>query len=269
MRTRTLAIPAMVLVLAALSGCGSKSHNGSAGISAVNASAETVLPSGGTTSPITASGAPTSVTATTPTTATPTPTTGGTPKPTKVTYPKNQRAYATAALAAYVAGNQSLLRDFALPATLSNFANLGHPNTHWHFYRCDSDGGNYACLFDNDNGDRLSIGVNPTYFGKPQAVNNVFIDRTQFGTSADSQVGAFLQAWFDGNVQRMEILSTGDTASRVRNMTTPTSWMLSDDTTTTPGVTLVKARLNNDSLTLDVNNSKLGKAHAISSAPAG
>ena len=211
-------LAAAMLMLAALTGCGSKSPNGSSGLTSVNASTG---PPGGAPS---AGSTPTGDGERWPDRDVDDrhayradPRQAGGTQPTKVTYPKNAarlrhrrpervRRRQPDAPARLRAGRRA-------SATSPTWATPTSTGTSTNAIR---DGGNCACLFDNDNGDRLSIDVNPTYLGKPQAVNNAFIDRTEFGMSADSQVGAFLQAWSDGNVQRMEILSTGNTASLIR-----------------------------------------------------
>jgi hypothetical protein len=257
MRTPVIAVSTAVLMLAALSGCGSKTPSGTSGLTGVTATStpSTPPPSGG--------GTPTSGTTTG---ATPTPTKTGGTTTTTITYRKDDRGYATDALNAYVRGNQTLLKAFVDSSALSNFANLGHPNTHWHFHKCDADGANRACTFDNENGDRLSIDVKPTLLGAPHAVVSTFIDRTQIDDSADGMVSGFIQAWFDGNTYRMSRLASSSVTSQVmRDFPTPRGQMLSDDTTTQPGYTIVSVYFNVDggTLLMEVKDSNLGKAHGL------
>jgi len=250
MYKRALAPSAAAFVLvAALAGCGTGQGDGSSGLAQVNPSASAPLGSPAPPSPDNSSS------------ATPTSTKKST---TPATYPTTAEGYASAALDAFGSGNSSRLASLAGPGG-GEFANIGQPNKHWHYYKDAPDGVYTDSFFDNDDGDRITIVIDPANLGKPGAVHSVSIDKTEFGSTADSMVGALMQAFSDGNKYRMAALSDSGTTSALRSNAMPASWNLADDNGTT-GHTVVTVDANNFTFKCDVTLSKLGHAHAITKA---
>jgi hypothetical protein len=187
--------------------------------------------------------------------------TGNTPQ-----YPVAATDYTRAVLDAWDAHNSGRIAALSGPGGVVSFANLGNPDRHWHFHVCLPDGDRRACTYDNNNGDRISIDVDPTLMGKPHAVVSAFIDHTEYGNSADSVVGTFMQAWADGNKYRM--VSVADNAAvtyAMATMATPESWTL-NDAAGVAGHTTVNVSTNNGPLVFDVTNARLGHPHSFTHA---
>jgi len=249
MYKRALAPSAAAFVLvAALAGCGKGQNDGSSGLAQVNPSASAPF---GSPSPDDSSSAVT--------------TPGATPTSTKTataTYPTTAEGYASAALAAFGSGNSGRLASLAGPGG-GEFANIGQPNKHWHYYKDAPDGVYTDSFFDNDDGDRITVVIDPAGLGKPGAVHGVSIDKTAFGSTADNAVVDLVQALLDGNKYRMTVLSDAHTTSLLRSFAKPSSSNLTDDTASKPGHTIVTIHFNSFTFIVDVTRSKLGHAHAI------
>jgi hypothetical protein len=242
-RSMILVLPVLIAVVA-LAGCGSTRIAGSGGL-------------GPSVAPI--ASAP-------PTIAAPSPTAShgiSTKKP-PPPYASTAHTYALDALDAYDLGETATIGLLSTAGGVTNFANLGHPDRHWHYFACGPDGTYTLCKFDNDNGDRIAIDIDPTLLGKPHAVREVVIDATEFATTADGDVNALVTAWADRNKYRMIALSDASTTSTLLADTAPPSWMLSDDTTKKPGDVVVTIQNTTTSdYEIDVTPSKLGHPHAM------
>jgi len=256
-RIRTAVAGTALLALAALSACGSNASGTGALSDAGTASTGPVgiassgspaaLPSGGSTATTPAHG-------TTTHTATP------------PSFPNTAQAYAQKAVNAYAHGQTALVKDYSNAGGVTSFQHLGHADTHWTFHASRPNGSDTDCLFDNDNGDRITVTLDPTMLGKPHAVTTAFIDRTEFGNSADGAVGALIQAWGDGDLPRVGAIGTAGTESSLSARTAPPSWTLSDTPLSDGGVdyTVVSASTPDGTLTFRVKNSAIGHAHAVS-----
>ena len=241
------------MLAAALAGCGTGQGDGSSGLAQVSPTASTSL---GSPLPTDTSGA-----TSTPTSGSATSTGNGS---TTATYPTTPEGYANAALAAFDSGNSTRLASLAGPGG-GEFPNIGQPNKHWHYYKDVLDGVYTDSFFDNDDGDRITIAIDPTKLGKPGAVHDVSIDKTEYGSTADSMVTALMYAFSVGNKYRMTALSDSGTTIALRSNAMPASWNLHDDNSTT-GHTVVTVDANNFTFKCDVTLSKLGHAHAITKA---
>lgn len=249
MPIRRLVLTALLIIAlpagSALSACSTATPHPSTGLGAVHGSPSAP----GSAS---ASGA-----------ASPTPTTTSTtstPKP--PTYPKTAQGYTQAALDAYVKGNDTRLGLLSNIGAKINFDNIHPTNSHWHYHTCEGAAGSSYCTFDNDNGDRVQMQVDNATLGKPHAIVDVVLDATEYGASADGVVNTFMQAWHDGNVYRMKILSSAAVTSYFTHYTPQESWTLADDS----GAGHTHVRITNSDgfdQTVDVTNSKIGSAHSI------
>ena len=250
-----------VAVLAAMSGCASSSSGtGSLGPASPGASATGSTGTGST------GGTPS-----TGTTGTGTPTsssTGGGNNP--PSYPSTEKAYVQAMLDAWAARDTGRQDQLAVKQA---FAFLPRVDMHWHNFACSVHDGTYEdCVFDNNVGDRITVVVDPTKIGKPQAVQSASIDKTTYDTSVDGYVNGWVAAWQAGNKYRMIQLSDSSLVTTMLNGSQPApNGAMAMDTTGAPaGYTWVTvSSVNHDTFTLQVKTSLLGKAHAISAAPAG
>jgi hypothetical protein len=247
-------------VLGAMSGCGKSSGTGSLGPASPGAS----TPAAGTSPP------------SLPGTGGPTPSSsggggggggGGNGTP---TYPSTELPYVVAMLNAWTARDHTRQDQLAVKQA---FDFLPRVETHWHTHACNvPDGSLEDCVFDNNVGDRLTVVVDPTKLGKPQAIQSASIDRTTYDTSVDGYVNGWISAWQDDNRYRMIQLSTSSLVTTMLNgpQPAPNGAMTMDTTGAPNGYTWVTvSSVNHDTFTLQVNMSLLGKAHAISAAPAG
>jgi hypothetical protein len=182
------------------------------------------------------------------------------------TYPSTDKDYTRAVLDAYDTHASTRLAQLTVADGPTVFANLGSLDKHWHFHACGNDGALRQCTYDNNNGDRISIDLDPASLGKPHAVTTAFVDRTHYGNTADAMVGDFMQAWFDGNTSRMTALGDATATSYATGSgNAPESWNLSDAPSgASPGHTIVTvATVDGRTLLFDVTDSKVGHPHAF------
>jgi hypothetical protein len=266
--TRWFGIGAVALISIALgAGCGTnKAADGSGGFVAATTGASPIVtpivtPSTGGAS--TSAAPPTSAT-----TATATATAPASPAP--ITYPTMSQAYATLAVKAWANHDAPRLAAYVNAGGASSFANLPKVGGPWKFHNCFADGDNAACTFDNPAGDRLTVDVIPADMGKPHGVTSAFVDKTEYSKDPASLVGAYVSAWQNDNLARMVQLSNASTTTKVTKLKAPDSTMTPTppDTTTTFGHTLVTIDavigIAHYLITFDVDNGKLGHAHAMS-----
>lgn len=249
---------ATALALSILAGCGTnKAADGSAGLAAAASSG----------SPSASSLPSTTTTSTPPTTGT-TSTPGGptTKSPAPISYPSTSQAYAQAAANAWAAHDNTRLAAYTTASGYEQFMDIEHPSGPWHFHACSADGDNAACTFDNSNGDRITIDVIPADMHQPHGVPSIVLDKTQFDNDAASMVGEFISAWENGNTYRMIEYSSSSVTSKINKLHQPSSTMVqSVDLTSKAGHSLVTVlAVDSATIVFDVDQNKLGKAHAIS-----
>ena len=123
------------------------------------------------------------------------------------TYPKDARTYAQAAIKAWMARDYTRLGQLATAAAVQQVKDSvtygGLPSNSWHFISCEGAAGSSYCTFINDNGDVTHVRLANPVLGAPQAVNELPLERTEYPHNAASYVGAFLNAWQNGNRYRM------------------------------------------------------------------
>ena len=194
----------------------------------------------------------------------------GVPVPTG--YPDEARAYAEAAITAWVNGQKGRLEQLSGPGVAVTFLNIGGtPDSHWLYYRCEGAAGSQYCAFRNNAGDQLQLRLTTQLLGKPHAVSEVVFEKTEYPSSADSYVSGFILAWVNGNKQRMLALANRSTVDLVSRSTPPTDWTAQNNgPPPSGGYTYVFETSNQGfSMTFKVLGSSLGKPHAIQCAKAG
>src|SRR5262249_6693231 len=83
------------------------------------------------------------------------------------------------------------------------------PDDHdYHFYSCGPFSvGQTRCLYDNDEGDRMSLTFATNLVGKAHAIHGISVDRTGYQGDAAVMAQDFFDAWTAGNTARMKALS--------------------------------------------------------------
>jgi hypothetical protein len=257
MRVRAIAVPAaMLLFTFALAGCSSAKPTGTAALSQTQSS-----PSALATPPtgLSPSAAPS---------GTQSATGGGganPPSAPKPNYATTAKGYATNTVNAYTNGSKALLADYTSNGGAVEFANLPKTNMKWHFHKCAPDGTNTACEFDNDNGDELTVDIDPTYLGKPDAAVTAVVLVTTYPTTADALVGEFVDAWSHGNKYRMARLADAPSVDIVygEHGDAPSGWSLSDSVVGDQTAVTIHPVPYGTEFTVIVDNTKLGHAHSM------
>lgn len=123
------------------------------------------------------------------------------------TYPTTAKAYAQALLKAWANKNYTRLDQLAITSAVQQIKDSitygGLPNANWHYLNCQGAAGATYCTFRNDNGDETVIRLNNSQIGHPTAVTEAPLSRTEFPADASAYVNNFIDAWQQGNQQRM------------------------------------------------------------------
>lgn len=199
----------------------------------------------------------------------PSPTGGGGDKP--VSFPSSAKEYGLATLAAWASGSKSRLDLYANQAAVAQFMGHGKPNSQWTTLSCEAAGGTHtACDYRNAHGDDARLTMENTELGHPTATTDVFINRTQYGLTADQYVSDFMAAWQDGNKQRMTRYSTSSIANAFLGKAYPTGSQVQSPTKSGGSwiVQVTGLPLGSGSWTFTVSASKLGGGNAITAGKA-
>ncbi|BCJ74742.1 hypothetical protein CS0771_42860 [Catellatospora sp. IY07-71] len=194
---------------------------------------------------------------------------GGGDKP--VSFPTSAKEYGLATLAAWASGSKSKLDLYANQAAVAQFMGHGKPNSQWTNLNCEAQGGTHtACNYRNAHGDDARLAMENTELGHPTATTDVFINRTQYGLTADQYVSDFMAAWQDRNKQRMTRYSTSSIASAFLGKTAPTGSQVQSPTKSGSNwiVQVTGLPLGSGSWTFTVSASKLGGGNAITAGKA-
>ncbi len=160
----------------------------------------------------------TSATATTP----PAPGGGGAP-----VYPKDAKLYAQELFKAWAKPDYNRLGQLAIQSAVQQIKDSinfgGQPNSQWTYVRCGSaeTSGFTACVFRNAHGDEATIKMANAQLGFPTAVTEAQLMRTQYANDPGSYVAAFINAWQEGNTQRMARLANTSVKNVVVGSGTP------------------------------------------------
>jgi len=187
-------------------------------------------------------------------------TTGG---PSSATYPADAKTYCVAAASAWANNQTSRLKQLVNDTAAMTFANLQTGlNKNWKFGKGDGAAGSTYCHVRNDNGDVLQIQLTNEKLGKPQAVSDVVLERTEYDNDPYGYVNSFINAWYNGNTQRMAIYSNSASMSFIGKYKAPPNWTNNNAVDKGDHWELSGSANNGDHYTFKLNKS-LGKAHGI------
>ncbi|GAA1825194.1 hypothetical protein GCM10009682_51570 [Luedemannella flava] len=186
------------------------------------------------------------------------------------TYPNDAKAYARAAVKAWMAKDYTRLGQLGTPAAVQQVKDSvtygGLPANSWHVTRCEGAAGSTYCVFINDNGDVSKVRVINQYLGAAHAVSEIPLERTEYRTGAAAYVRAFLSAWQDGNTYRMIAYASADVVGHLPGTPLSAYELFCDGAA---GSTYVQVNeggnASTPAFTLRVNNEKAntGAKHAI------
>jgi hypothetical protein len=136
------------------------------------------------------------------------------------TYPTDAKAYAEAAVNAWVAGDSARLDQLEVSGgTLHTLAAcVNCYNMQWSFVGtiCQGAAGSSFCLFYNHVGDSLRVHISNPLLGQPQAVVAGSIwDPLTFPADDQQYAAEALAAWQGGNDARLSHLTTGWTSAKI------------------------------------------------------
>ncbi len=176
------------------------------------------------------------------------------------TYPGDAKGYCQAAVSAWTKNDMGRIKQLADSGAASNFQYIEKGADHnWKYVKRDGN----ECILRNDHGDELQVSIDEHKLGKPQAVTDVVIEKTQYPSDASSYVGNFINAWYNGNTARMASYSSHSIASSYGGKKAPPNWTESQPKEDKGDYWLVYGSSNaGDSYTFKVKKS-LGKANGI------
>lgn len=203
--------------------------------------------------------------------ATPTASAVATPSPTKtsgggsatVTYPTTAKAYAQALLSAWGSKNSSRIDQLATQSAVQQIKDNGYPNSQWTYINCDASGDTTSCLFRNAHGDECTVTLNTIQIGHPTAVTEALLSKTTYPSATGDYVNAFINAWRQGNTQRMTRLANSTVTSSLKGKSAPDGVQIGDYAAGRVRVDLLPAG-SGPSFYVEIDPGLLGKAHAIS-----
>lgn len=243
-RTATTVLIGLTLITAGLGGCGKQSPQ------AQTPTTSTVL--GGSATPTPTPGAE----------ATASPTAAANP----AAYPATAKGYAQALLSAWAAKNTGRLDQLAVQPAVQQIKDNGQPDAHWTYISCAVlDTAATECLFRNAHGDEVRVKLTTAQLGHPTAVTEALLDKTTYPSDPAGYVGAFVDAWRNGNLQRMTRLADSTLTAYFKNKPVPGGTTVSgtDNTAGHTKITISEVPASGTQWTFNVTNQYLGKAHAI------
>jgi hypothetical protein len=176
------------------------------------------------------------------------------------TYPGDAKGYCQAVVSAWTKNDSGRIKQLADSGAASNFEHIEKGADHnWKYVKKDGS----DCILRNDHGDQLQVSIDEHKLGKPQAVGDVVIDKTRYASDPSSYVNNFINAWYNGNTQRMAVYSSHSIASNYGGKKAPPNWTESQSKEDKGDHWLVRGSSNaGDSYTFKVKKS-LGKANGI------
>lgn len=193
--------------------------------------------------------------------------------PAKPPYPTTAKDYGQTMVDGLFSGATDRVTALIDDQAYDDLARTRFPDAHdWHFYSCGAFSVNQTqCLYDNGNGDRLTIALSTALIGRAHAIHGVTIDGTRYQADAVGMTQSFFDAWVAGNTYRMRALSVdGFTESWLRlHPAAPskvTAYVTSADSTASyTAVTGVGSDQSNYEVVVVI--SLLGQPHAIMAKP--
>jgi hypothetical protein len=175
-------------------------------------------------------------------------------------YPGDAKGYCQAVVTAWTKGDSGRIKQLADTGAASNFQYIEKGADHnWKYVKKHGS----DCVLRNDHGDELQVTLDEHKLGKPQAVTDVVIEKTAYPSDPSSYVGSFINAWFNGNTQRMAVYSSHSIAGNYGGRKAPPNWTESQPKEDKGDHWLVYGSSNaGDSYTFKVKKS-LGKAGGI------
>jgi hypothetical protein len=176
------------------------------------------------------------------------------------TYPGDAKSYCQAAVTAWTKNDAGRIKQLAGSGAVSNFQYIEKGADHnWKYVKKHGS----DCILRNDHGDELQVTLDEHKLGKPQAVTDVVIEKTAYPSDPSSYVGSFINAWYNGNTQRMAVYSSHSIAGNYGGRKAPPNWTESQPKEDKGDYWLVYGSSNaGDSYTFKVKKS-LGKAGGI------
>ncbi|MEU0554601.1 hypothetical protein [Dactylosporangium sp. NPDC006015] len=176
------------------------------------------------------------------------------------TYPGDAKGYCQAAVSAWTKNDMNRIKQLASSGAVSNFQYIEKGADHnWKYVKKDGS----ECVLRNDHGDQLQVTVDEHNLGKPQAITDVVIEKTEYPSDASSYVQNFINAWYNGNTARMASYSSQSIAGSYGGKKAPPNWTEGQPKEDKGDYWLVHGSSNaGDSYTFKVRKS-LGKAGGI------
>jgi hypothetical protein len=131
------------------------------------------------------------------------------------TYPSDAKSYGLAFLKAMGQHDSGRLTVLAVQSVVGQVAdNYYNVNTQWTNRSCGQDPNDpanpakIACVYDNANGDEITLGLNKSQLGAPTAVLTASLQKTTYPTDATGYATELFGAYVDGNTNRVVHLSS-------------------------------------------------------------
>lgn len=182
-------------------------------------------------------------------------------------YPTSAKTYGSTLLTAWGAKNTTRVAQLAESAAILQLRDPQTQDKQWTSISCDASGDSTACLYRNAYGDQITLMVTTAALGQPTAVTEALVDRTRYAGERGAYASAFVQAWQQGNVQRMARLANSTVVNYFKSKT-PLANFTATDKVTTVRVDPASAG-GGSSFELTFDSGRLGSAHAITAVAAG
>jgi hypothetical protein len=187
-------------------------------------------------------------------------------KPAAGSYPTTAKAYGAALLSAWGAKNTARVAQLATAATILQLRDpQSQDKTTWTTASCDATGESTVCLYRNGYGDNVTLSVTTAALGRPTAVTEALLERTEYAKSRTAYASAFVAAWQSGNTARMSRLATSDVVSFFKSRE-PFKDLTTVDMGTKVRIMPASAGGGSGTYDLTVDEGRLGSAHAIIAA---
>lgn len=142
-------------------------------------------------------------------------------------YPKDPKAYVQELQKAMAKPDYTRLNQLAIQSAVQQIKDSitagGNPNSQWPYLNCIANTGNNqaTCVSRNSHGDEMTVKLNQSQLGFPTAVTEAQLIRTEYPNDPGSYASAFLNAWQQGNQQRMARLSSDSAKTFFMGQGTP------------------------------------------------
>lgn len=185
------------------------------------------------------------------------------------TYPSSAKDYGIATLTAWAGGNKSRLDQLAAQPAVMQLASHQVGSNQWTTVNCSTPTSGYTmCKYRNGHGDEVEVTMQNSQLGHPTATSEALVDKTVFPSAATQYVSTFMNAWSEGNTQRMTRLSGSSVVSGLAGKSPPSSGSTNSATQNGSTWTVVASGLpvGEPSYAFTLTGSKLGSANAITAA---